>query len=107
MKKILASLSVGLSVSGCASIDLSKLVPAAQSFEATITGTTKTETDLIAAFQAENNSLKFISGQDYNCGDPKSPIYRYYASAKNPGTLVTQEHVNNIGLQASHTWRRI
>jgi hypothetical protein len=95
MKKLLAALCAGLSVAGCTGLDPSKLIPGAvSSFQTAVGAATAMEAKLIAAWQAENKSLLYLSAQDYSCGDPKSAIYKRYVSAKDPSTLVTEEHVN-------------
>lgn len=95
MKRLLASACAGLSLANCTGLDPSKLVPGAvSSFQTSIGATTAMEAKLIAAWQAENKSLLYLSAQDYNCGDPKSALYRRYVAEKNPSTLVTDEHVN-------------
>jgi hypothetical protein len=95
MKCFLAALCVGFSVSGCAGLDPSKLIPtAASTFQTAIGNTTAMEAKLIAAWQAENKGLLYLSADAYSCGDPKSPLYKKYASSKNPSTLVTQDHVD-------------
>jgi len=95
MKKLLAALCAGLSVAGCTGLDPSKLIPGAvSSFQTAAGATTAMEARLITAWQAENKSLLYLSGQDYSCGDPKSAVYKRYVSAKDPSTLVTEEQVN-------------
>jgi hypothetical protein len=95
MRCLLAALCAGLSVSGCTGLDPSKLIPtAASTFQTAIGNTTAMEAKLIAAWQAENKSLLYLSADEYSCGDPKSLLYRKYASSKNPSTLVTQDQVD-------------
>jgi hypothetical protein len=95
MKRFLVVSCVALSASGCAGLDPSKLIPnAVSAFQTAIGNVTATEAKLIAAWQAENKSLLYLSGDDYSCGDPKTTLYQKYVSSKNPSTLVTQDHVN-------------
>ena len=94
MKRFLVVTSAALSISGCAGLDPSKLIPGAVSqYQTAIGNVTTTEAKLIAAWQDENKGLLYLSANDYNCGDPKSALYKKYASSKNPSTLVTQDHV--------------
>ncbi|SFP95828.1 hypothetical protein SAMN05216330_112179 [Bradyrhizobium sp. Ghvi] len=95
MKRLLASTCASLALTNCTGLDPSKLIPGAvSSFQSSIGATTAMEAKLIAAWQAENKGLLYLSGQDYNCGDPKSTLYKRYVAAKDPGTLVTEDHVN-------------
>ncbi len=95
MKRFMALSCVLLLNSGCAGLDPSKLIPSAvSSFQQAIAGQSKTEVDLISAWQTENESLKFITASDYNCGNPNSALYKEYASSTNPGTLVSKQQVN-------------
>jgi hypothetical protein len=97
MNKTLAAapLYAAFFLAGCAGLDPSKLVPtAAATFQTAIGNATTMEAKLILAWQAENRALKYLTGGQYNCGDPNSPVYKHYVSLKDPGTLVTKEHVN-------------
>ncbi len=59
-----------------------------------ISGVSSTEVKLITAFQAENQSLLFLSANKYGCGNPNDPNVRRYLGAKNPSSLVNGEQVN-------------
>jgi hypothetical protein len=78
-----------------------KLVPsAAAGFQKAVTGVTTTETNLISAFQQENQSLLFLSANTYSCGDPNEPTVRRYLGAKDPASLVSNEHINKYWTQS-------
>jgi hypothetical protein len=95
MNKVWAPLCAAFFVSGCGGLDPSKLIPSAvASFQTTVGAETATEVSLIAAFQLEDRTLQYLSNSTYNCGDPNSPIYKYYIGTKDPSALVTAEHVN-------------
>jgi hypothetical protein len=57
------------------------------------------ETKLVTAWQSENRALQYISRKDYNCGDPKSALYKKLAS-ENPTNLATEEQVNKYWTQS-------
>jgi hypothetical protein len=91
---------VMLSTSGCAGLDPSKLIPSAVSqFQTAIGSVTTMETKLVAAWQSENRSLQYISRKDYNCGDPRTALYKKLAS-ENPTKLATEQQVNKYWTQS-------
>jgi hypothetical protein len=101
MRRTAVAICGSLLVCGCSGLDPSKLVPsAAAGFQKAVTGVTTTETNLISAFQQENQSLLFLSANTYSCGDPNEPTVRRYLGAKDPASLVSNEHINKYWTQS-------
>jgi hypothetical protein len=101
MRRTTVAICGSLLVCGCSGLDPSKLVPsAAAGFQKAVTGVTTTETNLISAFQQENQSLLFLSANTYSCGDPNEPTVRRYLGAKDPASLVSNEHINKYWAQS-------
>jgi len=101
MRRTTVAICGSLLVCGCSGLDPSKLVPSgAAGFQKAVTGVTTTETNLISTFQQENQSLLFLSANTYSCGDPNEPTVRRYLGAKDPASLVSNEHINKYWAQS-------
>jgi hypothetical protein len=95
MKRFVMSAFAACAVSGCSGLDPSKLLPsAASAFQTSIGNRTAMEGRLVTAWRDENRSLLYLSAGDYSCGDPKSALAKLYATSKDPGTLISEQHVN-------------
>jgi hypothetical protein len=82
-------------VTGCASLDPTKLVPTAVLQVQTAVGAeTALEAQLIDAFRRENESLLFLSHGQYSCGDPNSPLLKKYLSTKDVSAIINSEQLN-------------